>query len=122
MFISQAEVSQVKNHIMIGAVAAAAAATLCSAGIASADQQVVGQTYDQAKQELSKSGMTIKIGTTVGDELPTGQCVVTQARTAPAMGTSGETGSKEVILDLNCNKTAASTATATTAPTSPTGG
>lgn len=111
-----------KNHIMIGAVAAAMAAALCCAGIASADVQVVGQTYDQAKAELSKAGMTSKIGTTVGDELPTGQCVVTQARTAPAMGASGDTGSKEVILDLNCSKTAASTATATTATTSPTGG
>ncbi len=102
-----------KNHIMIGA-AAATTAALCCAGIASADQQVVGLTYDQAKQELSKSGMTIKIGTTIGDALQTGQCVVTQARTAPTMGSSGDTGSKEVILDLNCNKTAATT--------SPTGG
>lgn len=102
-----------KNRIMIGT-AAAVAAALCCAGVATADQQVVGLTYDQAKQELSKAGMTIKIGTTIGDELQTGQCVVTQARTAPTMGTSGDTGSKEVILDLNCNRTAATT--------SPTGG
>ena len=98
-----------RNHVMIGAAATAAAAALCCPGIASADQQLTGQTYEQAQQELSKAGMTSKIGTTMGDELPIGQCVVTQARTAPMMGSSGETGSKEVILDLNCNKTGATT-------------
>lgn len=99
-----------KNHIMIGAAATAAAvAALYCPGIAAADQQLVGQTYDQAQQEMSKAGMSIKLGTTIGDELPTGQCVVTQARTAPVMGASGDTGNKEVILDLNCNRTAATT-------------
>ena len=99
-----------KNHIMIVAAATAATvAALCCPGIASADQQLVGQTYEQAQEELSKAGMTSKIGTTIGDELPAGQCVVTQARTAPMLGASGDTGNKEVILDLNCNKTATTT-------------
>jgi hypothetical protein len=93
----------VKTSVVIAATAAA----LCCAGIASADDQYNGQTYAEVKETLSATGTTSKIGSTVGDELPIGQCVVTGSQTNQQLGSSGATGAKEVVLDLNCNRTAA---------------
>lgn len=86
---------------------AAAAAALCFAGVASADDQYNGQTYAQVEKTLGTKGTTIKIGSTVGDALPIGQCVVTGSRSAQVLGASGATGGSELVLDLNCNRTAA---------------
>lgn len=84
-------------------VALAAGAMLCAPGIASADEQFEGQTYAEAQQALSAAGMTSRVGTVVGDALPTQQCTVTGSRTEDVMGTSGFSGGTEVILDLDCN-------------------
>jgi hypothetical protein len=86
---------------------AAAAAALCCAPIASADDQYNGQTYAEVTKTLSTKGTTIRIGSTMGDALPTAQCVVTGSQTVPMLGASGPTGANEVVLELNCNRTAA---------------
>lgn len=82
---------------------ALAAAMLVTPGIASADEQFEGQTYAEAQQALSAAGMTSRLGTVVGDAVPTQQCTVTGSRTEDIMGTSGFSGGTEVILDLDCN-------------------
>ena len=86
---------------------AAAAAALCCVPIASADDQYNGQTYAEVAKTLSAKGITSKIGAAVGDALPTAQCVVTESRTVPMFSASGATGANEVVLELNCNRTAA---------------
>ncbi len=86
---------------------AAAAAALCCAPIASADDQYNGQTYAEVTKTLSTKGTTSRIGSTVGDALPIAQCVVIGSQTVPILGASGATGASEVVLELNCNRTAA---------------
>ena len=93
----------VKTSVAIAAVAAA----LCCAPIASADDQYNGQTYAEVTKTLTTKGTTSRIGSTVGDALPTAQCVVTGSQTVPMLGASGATGASEVVLELNCNRTAA---------------
>lgn len=93
----------VKTSVAIAAVAAA----LCCAPIASADDQYNGQTYAEVTKTLSAKGITSKIGAAVGDALPIAQCVVTESRTVPMFSASGATGANEVVLELNCNRTAA---------------
>jgi len=97
-----------KTVHLVGLVAGGAAlAALCGSGIAAADDQFNGQTYAEAEQALSKAGMSSRVGTVSGDQLPTGQCIVTESRTMGVVGSSGATGGSEVVLDLDCNETAA---------------
>ena len=96
------------------AVAALSAAGLSGPGIASADDQFNGQTYAEAQQAVSRAGMTSRVGAISGDELPTEQCIVTGSQTAEEFGASGSTGAGEVVLNLNCNRTATSSATQST--------
>jgi hypothetical protein len=109
-------------------IAVALVSVLGSAGAASADSQYNGQTYAQAQAAITKTGMTSKIGTVVGDQVPTAQCIVTGSRTLEVLGSSGTTGGSEVLLDLDCSSAAQANASATAtpsssqAPTSPTGG
>ena len=108
-----------KRSFLIGAGAVAttaAAAALCGSGIASAGEQFNGQTYAEAKQALSQAGMTGKIGTVSGDELPIEQCIVTGSQTMDVAGSSGGTGGSEVVLHLNCNASAAPASKAASLP------
>jgi hypothetical protein len=60
----------VKNLLVLGAGAFAAVAVsagLLGAGVASADDAVVGQTFADAKAALSQQGMSAQVATTVGD-------------------------------------------------------
>jgi hypothetical protein len=95
-----------RDSLLIGA-AVAAAMMFGTTGIASADDQYVGQTYDEAKKALSNAGMTSQIGSVIGGTLPTAQCIVTGSRTEPVLGLSGPTGGTQVVLDLNCGTPAA---------------
>lgn len=90
------------SMVVVG-VAIAAGAAFCAPGIAAADEQFDGQTYAEAQEALSEAGMTSRVGTVVGDALPTQQCTVTESRTEDQLGTSGPTGGTQVILDLDCN-------------------
>ena len=58
--------------------------------------------------------MTSRVGAISGDELPTEQCIVTGSQTVRDMGASGFSGDSEVVLNLNCNRTATSSATQST--------
>ncbi|MGI9124317.1 MAG: hypothetical protein ACR2JM_06140 [Mycobacterium sp.] len=101
-----------KSYILsVGTLVGSAAITaLAGAGIASADNEFNGQTYADAQQAIIKSGMTSRVGAIVGDQLPTGQCMVTGSQTRQVVGSSGFTGGSEVVLNLDCNITAATPA------------
>lgn len=91
----------------IGVVIAAAVA-LGGSGVASAEEEFVGETYAEAQQAISKAGMSSRVGTTVGGDLPTEKCIVSGSRTVEVVGSSGMTGGTEIVLDLNCSLSVAS--------------
>lgn len=91
----------------VGVVIALALA-LGGAGVASAEEEFVGQTYAEAQQAISKAGLTSRVGTTVGGDLPTDKCIVSGSRTVEIVGSSGYTGGSEIVLDLDCSLAAAS--------------
>ncbi|WP_233211126.1 hypothetical protein [Mycobacterium sp. shizuoka-1] len=72
-------------------------------GIASADNEYVGQTYADATQAITQAGMTETIATVVGGQLPTSQCRVTGSRMASFLDSSGNNPGGRIMLDLNCN-------------------
>ena len=84
-----------------------AALALGGAGVASAEDEFVGQTYAEAQQAISKAGLTSRVGTTVGGDLPTDKCIVSGSRTVEIVGSSGVTGGSEIVLDLDCSLSAA---------------
>ena len=82
----------------VGVVIAAALA-LGGAGIASAEEEFVGQTYAEAQEALKDQGYDVIQSTSIGDQLPQSQCLVVKQLT---------TANGHVMLSLNCNKKAAS--------------
>jgi hypothetical protein len=94
------------------AVAGGASAALFSAPIADASPSVWGKTYSDAQATLQRAGYTVVVGTTVGDQLPQSQCLVTSQTdsTPPAYGPSQFAGvkGKTVTVALNCYPTPAS--------------
>jgi hypothetical protein len=94
----------VKRFVVVGIGAASAAAMIYGSGTASAVNEYVGMTYDKASSQISSWGGTATIATKVGEELPTGDCIVTGSRTASFLGSSGFAGGSQVLLDLNCNQ------------------
>ncbi|MCB1287910.1 hypothetical protein [Mycolicibacterium sp.] len=89
-------------------VVAVAALALGGSGVAAADDEFVGETYAEAQQAISKAGLTSRIGTTVGGDLPTEKCIVSGSRTVEIVGSSGMTGGSEIVLDLDCSLSVAS--------------
>lgn len=87
---------------------AAAMAAIVGSGVASAQEEFVGQTYAEAQQAIAKAGLNSRIGTTMGGDLPTDKCIVSGSRTVEVLGASGMTGGSEIVLDLNCTLSAAS--------------
>jgi len=97
-----------KKYLVLwaGAVgAAAASAAVFGSGIASANNEYVGQTYADASQAISDAGESATIATRVGSFLPTEQCVVTGSRPANFLDSSGTNPGGRVLLNLNCNNT-----------------
>ena len=94
------------------AVAGGASAALFGAGVADASPSVWGKTYADASAVLQKAGYTVVVGTTVGDQLPQAQCLVTsQTDSVPSSyGPSQFAGvkGKTVTVALNCYPTPAS--------------
>ena len=81
-----------KKLLVLGAGACGAAAialTLVGAGVANADDQIVGQTYKDAKAAIGQLGLTPVVATTVGDRKDWDDCIVTSASKAPFLDESG---------------------------------
>ena len=74
----------------------AGALALLTAGQAAADD--TGQTYAEAQQALKDQGYDVIQSTSIGDQLPQGECLVVKQLT---------TANGHVMLSLNCNKRAA---------------
>jgi hypothetical protein len=100
------ERSQHVNKLLVlgaGACGAAAVAlTLVGGGVANADDQVVGQTYKDAKAAIGQMGMTAVVATTVGDRKDWDQCIVTSANKAPFLDGSGNKAGNQMLVNLNC--------------------
>jgi hypothetical protein len=95
----------VKKLLVLGAGACGAAAvalTLVGAGVANADDQVVGQTYKDAKAAIGQMGLTPVVATTVGDRKDWDDCIVTSANKAPFLDESGNKTGNQMLVNLNC--------------------
>jgi len=74
-------------------------------GVAAAKDYYVGQTYDQAAANIAKYNGTPVIGAVNGDQLVTGDCVVTSSYKSPFLNSSGVNDrAGDVVLNLNCNR------------------
>jgi hypothetical protein len=73
-------------------------------GMAQASPNVVGQKYSDASSALSSAGFAPVVSTAVGDLLPRAECVVThqQDRQAKPPPNSGGSGTRQVLMFLNC--------------------
>lgn len=93
------------------AITAAAMTAWSGSGIAYADDDFSGQTYAEARDAITKAGMTSRMGSVVGDQLPVDQCVVSGSQSAEAVGSSGFSSGTEIVLDLDCNAAGAKAGT-----------
>ncbi len=78
---------------------------LLGAGVANADDAVVGQSYKDAKAALSQQGLTPVIATTVGDRKDRDECLVTSATPGSGLDGFGEGKSNIMMVNLNCYAT-----------------
>ncbi|MCX2928788.1 hypothetical protein ORI20_00780 [Mycobacterium sp. CVI_P3] len=97
-----------KKVVLVGITITITSAPFFGCGIASADNEYVGQTYADATQAITQAGMSETIATVVGDQLPTSQCRVTGSRSATDIGSTGFSSGSRIMLDLNCNADVAS--------------
>ncbi|MBV9514262.1 MAG: PASTA domain-containing protein [Mycobacteriaceae bacterium] len=99
--------------ILIGAGAVGAAGiamAFVGQGVAGADalSDVTGKYYGQAKQLLSKAGLTPIIATRVGDVASEDNCVIDRIQPANFTNGTGTATSKTVYVYLNCYANVAS--------------
>jgi hypothetical protein len=92
----------VKKLLVAGALGSAAVAFALGAGVASADDGVVGQTYADAKAALSQRGVTPVVASTVGDRKDWDNCIVTSATPAPGIDGFGNQSAGRMNVNLNC--------------------
>jgi O-acetyl-ADP-ribose deacetylase (regulator of RNase III) len=95
----------VKKLLVLGAGACGAAAvalTLVGGGVANADDQVVGQTYKDAKAAIGQMGLTPAVATTIGGRKDWDNCIVTSANKAPFLDGSGRKVGTQMLVNLNC--------------------
>ena len=112
--ISEDHVKNVKKLTVVGAgvlAAGATALTLISTGVAGAAPDTSGQTFSEAQAALSKSGYQAVMGSSVGDDVSQGDCLVTRAQgimATPFVGgdVSAQGGKPKVLLSLDCTKKA----------------
>lgn len=93
----------------------AALVVIFGSDVASANNEYVGMTYEQAVESINGWGGNPTIATRTGDYLPTEQCRVSGSRTG------GSPGNRKVLLDLNCNDTSALNGHAGNSVTTPQG-
>ena len=95
-----------KKSLARGVGVAAALVAVCGSGVASANNEYKGQTYEKAAGSISKWGTPV-ISSRVGSYLPTEKCIVTGSRKGDFLNSSGKRQGGIVLLDLNCNATTA---------------
>ncbi|HYO02726.1 MAG TPA: hypothetical protein VET27_13010 [Mycobacterium sp.] len=79
-----------------------AAAFSLGVGLASADDSVVGQTYEKAKAALSAQGMTAVVATSIGGRKDLNECIVTGAHAAPSLDGFGVQRTGTMLVNINC--------------------
>jgi hypothetical protein len=118
------------NRLVVLAAAAGVAMSMFSAGAARAQggPDVTGSKYSDAAATLKNAGFTVRVGTTVGDQLSQNDCVVSSqtvlASTSsfgPSQFMGGGNNNKIVMLSLNCNADLASAGNAGNSASSPEG-
>jgi hypothetical protein len=114
-------VSKAAGSVIAAAIATTALTLGC--GTAQASPTVVGQKYSDASSALSSAGYAPVVSTTVGDHLVWSDCVVThqQDRQAQPPPNSGGSGTKQVLVSLNCDAAVASATTPGNSLASPEG-
>jgi hypothetical protein len=115
--ISEDHVKNVKKLTVVGAgvlAAGATALTLIDTGVAGAAPDTSGQTFSEAQAALSKSGYQAVMGSSVGDDVSQGDCLVTRSQGTMAapfigggnLGGGAPSGKPKVVLSLDCTKKA----------------
>jgi hypothetical protein len=69
---------------------------------ASGDPNLSGETYAKASQDIKGWGATAVIGTVVGDQVETDDCIVTRSRKPGYRNSSGTQDTSHIVLDLFC--------------------
>lgn len=94
---------------ILGAVGAATlSVAMFGSGVASADA-LIGTTYSDAAAKVSSWGGKAVVGTVSGDQLETGDCLVTAWHKSHFLNSSGRNErSNEYVLHLSCNNLLAS--------------
>jgi beta-lactam-binding protein with PASTA domain len=104
-----------------GVLAAAASAAVLSAGSAAAAPDVVGQTYNDAKQTIQQTGATAIIATRTGSVADESSCVVTNAWDKSQVTGGRNQPSEQVMVALNCNASVATAGSPGNSAASPEG-
>ncbi len=95
--------------VLFGAAAGVAATISVGAGIAAAAPDVVGQTYNDAKQTIQAAGSAVIIATRTGGLAETDKCIVTNAWNKPSVTLPREAPDPNTVwVALNCNAAVAS--------------
>ena len=71
-------------------------------GTATADDDLVGLRYSEAKSLLAEQGLAAVVGTVTGDRAPHDRCFVVSTSTKTPMDSSGVAGSAVMQLNLSC--------------------
>jgi hypothetical protein len=111
-------------HVFVGTgvLAAAASAAVVGAGSAAAAPDVVGQTYNDAKQTIQETGATAVIATKTGSLASLDACIVTNAWNKPQVDNPrGGSDQQQVMVALNCNAAVATAGSAGNSAASPEG-
>ncbi|PND56415.1 hypothetical protein CRM90_17595 [Mycobacterium sp. ENV421] len=84
--------------LVIGAVG------IVGGGAAAANSEYNGMTYEKASNAARSNDYTAVISTVIGSELPTDQCIVTNASRSITLNSTGRRAhSGTMLFDLNCN-------------------
>lgn len=86
----------------VGAIGSAAVAFTLGCNTALADDDVVGQTFQDAKAALSQQGLTAVVATTVGDRKDWDSCIVSSATPASGVDGFGNASGGKMNVNLNC--------------------
>jgi hypothetical protein len=103
--VKKSQIRRIATSSVVTAGGAAALFALFGSGSASAVNEYVGQTYNDAATAISQNGQSPIIATKVGSFLPTGACMVTGSHSASFLDSSGNNPGGKVLLNLNCNYT-----------------
>jgi hypothetical protein len=94
-----------KYILGVGAAATAVAAMAMFGTATAAADDYVGQTYADASEAMSDSGVDPIVATRTGDKLEEDDCIVTAAWNAPFVRDTGdefEWAEDEMLVSLNC--------------------